>query len=419
MTNLIQIQPRTASAPQVKHSPWHYFSAMPHHAMFALGALQSVLVMLWWLADLGGRYGGWYTPIAWSTSPPWAHLYLMIYALFPFYMFGFLMTTYPRWMAGVPVARPHYLTAAALLGTGMLLSYAGLLAGKPVLITALLIELCGWGVGLYALLRVYADAKRPDTLHALITSGVLMLGWGLFLAYIAGVYFEAHAWIDIARSGGIWWFLFPVFFSVSHRLIPFFSSAVLPDYPLIRPDWTLWVMTFGGLLHGMLEIIHLPAWTWLVDLPMAATALWLSSAWRLKQSFHVRILAMLHVAFVWLGIALLLYSLQSLMLFSGMDSTLNRAPLHALMVGYFGAMLIAMSTRVTLGHSGQPLSADNAAWTIFIVIQAAALVRVCADLPGIHAFAAHLYLCSALLWLMAFSAWLVKFTPVYWRQPTP
>lgn len=413
--NLTQIQEPRHTPPPAAISRWRHFIDMPHHALFALGATQAVLVMLWWLADLGGRYGGWYTPIAWAVPAPWAHLYLMIYGLFPLYMFGFLMTTYPKWMAGAPVAARHYLPAAALLGTGILLGYIGLWAGKTVFLASLLLYLAGWVAGLHALLRVYVGAERPDTLHARITSAVLALGLCLLLIYGVGVYRNDAAWIAVARSGGTWWFLFPVFFAVSHRLIPFFSNVALPGYQIIRPDWTLWLMTAGGLTHGLLEITGAPGWTWLVDLPMALTAAWLTVAWRLRQSFHVRILAMLHIAFAWVSVALTLFALQSLMLLLGLGHGLGRAPLHALMVGYFAAMLVAMATRVTLGHSGQPLTADNRAWAIFLCLQLAATLRVVADFPPIFPYAAHLYLCSALLWLLAFSGWLLKFAPVYWR----
>lgn len=392
-----------------------HFISMPHHAMFALGALQAVLVMLWWLVDLGGRYGGWYAPVQWSIPSPWAHLYLMIYALFPLYMFGFLMTTYPKWMAGAPVSPAHYLSSAALLGSGILLGHVGLIMGKPLLLFALALHLAGWGIGLYALLRVYAGAQRPDTMHALITSAVLALGLGLLLAYLLGIYHDDPQLIAFARSGGVWWFLFPVFFAVSHRLIPFFSSVVLPEYPVVRPDWTLWLMTVGSMLHGALELLQWPEWTWLVDMPMAAAAIWLSVVWRFRQSFKVRILAMLHISFGWLGIALLLFGAQSLALLADAGAPLGRAPLHALMVGYFAAMLVAMATRVTLGHSGRPLTADNMAWSIFLGIQAATLLRVMADLPVINAYAALLYLSSAILWIAVFLGWLAKFTPIYWN----
>lgn len=396
---------------------WRHFVSMPHHAMFTIGALQAVLVMLWWLADLGGRYAGWYAPPGWTIPAPWAHLYLMIFGLFPPYMFGFLMTTYPRWMAGAPVSPRHYLPAAALLTCGVLLGYAGLIVGKPLLLIALTIYLAGWAIGLFALLHVYVGAERPDTLHALITSGVLMIGFCLLLVYMFGIGLNDPFLISIARSGGIWWFLFPVFFAVSHRLIPFFSSAVIPNYLVIRPDWTLWVMTIGGMAHGGLELAALSQWTWLVDLPMAAVAFWLSYQWSIRQTFKVRILAMLHISFVWVGIALALFGIQSLAQLLDAGFLPGRGPLHALMVGYFASMLVAMSTRVTLGHSGQPLIADQRAWAIFLTVQFATLVRVLADLPLTQAYNGHLYLCSALLWLAAFSGWLIKFTPIYSTKP--
>ena len=117
------------------------FTAMPHQPMFMLGAIQAVVVMLWWLADIAGRYGGWYTPFQWSIPAPWAHLYLMIFCLFPPYMFGFLMTTYPKWMAGAEISPKHFLPAAALLACGVLLAYVGLIAGKVWFMAAIIIYL--------------------------------------------------------------------------------------------------------------------------------------------------------------------------------------------------------------------------------------------------------------------------------------
>ena len=40
---------------------------------------------------------------------------------------------------------------------------------------------------------------------------------------------------------------------------------------------------------------------------------------------------------------------------------LGRAPIHALGIGFFGGMLVAMVTRVTMGHSGRALKMDRAA----------------------------------------------------------
>ena len=42
-----------------------FFSA-PHRVMFALGALQSLLAVLFWAVDLGGRYAGLYAAPGWA-----------------------------------------------------------------------------------------------------------------------------------------------------------------------------------------------------------------------------------------------------------------------------------------------------------------------------------------------------------------
>lgn len=413
---LNKLQPQK---PEKRYARLRHFISMPHHALFLLGALQTVLAMLWWLTDLGGRYGGWYSPIAWAIPSPWAHLYLMLFGLFPLYMFGFLMTTYPKWMAGTPVASKHYLATAALLAASIPLAYLGLVFGKTIFLLALALHLAGWAVGLYSLLRVYIGAQRPDTTHTMVTSGALGMGLVLLIAYAIGIHLDNATWIAVARIGGVWWFLFPIFFAVCHRLIPFFSSVVLPDYVLVRPNWALWLISAGGITHGMLELSGMPQWTWLVDFPMAAIAAWLTLAWKIKLSFRARILAMLHIAFAWLTIALILSGIHSLGLLAEFGFSLGRGPLHALLIGYFAAVLIAMSTRVTLGHSGRPLAADNMAWTIFLTIQSVALLRVLTEIPALNAYAPLLYLLSASLWLIAFSSWVIKFSPIYWRSGNP
>src|SRR5665811_2215723 len=87
---------------------WNNFTAAPHRVMFFGGALQTIAVMVWWLIELATRYGLAGHPLVWSIAPGAAHAYLMIYALFPFFMFGFLMTTYPRWMNGKEIPAQRY-----------------------------------------------------------------------------------------------------------------------------------------------------------------------------------------------------------------------------------------------------------------------------------------------------------------------
>jgi uncharacterized protein involved in response to NO len=196
-------------------------------------------------------------------------------------------------------------------------------------------------------------------------------------------------------------------------MIPFFSSRVLANYRVVRPDWALWVMLAGATGHGVMEVAGLPAWLWLADLPFLLTTLYLSWAWGLLKSFRVRLLAVLHIAFAWLSVGLALSAVQSLAAMGGW-MVLGLAPLHAIAVGFFASMVLGMGARVTLGHSGRELVADSATWGLFLGFQMAAVARVLGDLPlGLPM--GHLYLLAALIWLTCFGPWAAKFGPAYWK----
>lgn len=392
---------------------WDTFSAEPHRMFFFGGIVQSILTLTWWLIDLAGRYGTLYVPISWAIVPTDAHAFLMIYGFFPFFIFGFLMTTFPRWMNGEEVEHHAYVTAFILLAAGSLLIYVGLIFSIILLKIALLLFLAGWGMGLYALLRVYLRAKHPDKRHATITSVVMMVGWLLVAGFTSS---EAHL-VAIAKIGGIWLILLPVYFAVSHRMIPFFSANVIPDYKIVRPDWVLALISGFALVHGILELTGLQAWTWLVDLPMATSAIYLTRAWRLRESLAVPILGMLHIGFAWLGIALLLYTIQSLTLLLTGQLILAKAPLHALTIGYFTSILLAMATRVTLGHSGRALKADNQTWCIFLAFQYVVFLRIVAEFPGLgFTLRSYFYICAGVIWIACFGIWSYKFAPIYWKS---
>jgi uncharacterized protein involved in response to NO len=89
---------------------------------------------------------------------------------------------------------------------------------------------------------------------------------------------------------------------------------------------------------------------------------------------------------------------------------LGRAPAHALFVGFFGSLLVAMVTRVTQGHSGRPLELGRVAGFAFVTVQAVAVLRVVAEvMPDATAWQA----AAALGWLLAFAPWVVRSLRIY------
>lgn len=397
---------KIASAPAFFHAP--------HRVMFMAGATQGLLTMLWWAFDLAARHGQLLAVPSWPLPAPWIHALLMVFGFFPFFIFGFVMTAGPRWQAAAPVAEKSYLGAFALMGAGWLAFYAALWL-PALLLPALGLVLAGWCAGLPALWRVARTPSNEQT-HIVAVVGGLTLGAALFTAFL-GYAAGGPAWLaEAAVKGSLWFFLLPVFTALCHRMVPFFSSAVLPNYRVVRPLWVLHGLLACYAAHGVLELAGLPQWTWLADLPAATMALGLSVAWQLPRTLRVRLLAVLHIAFAWLGLGLGLHAAQSLLLFFGAGS-LGLAPLHALTLGFFASAVVGMVTRVTLGHSGRPLSADTPTWLIFWGVQGVAVIRLGAEfiqLPGV----ANLYLLAALGWLVVFATWYAKFAPIY-VKPRP
>ncbi len=403
-------------------------TAAPHRVFFLPGALQGVLAMLYWLAILAGRAG-----LAWSIDEPWlpagaVHAWLLLYGLFPFFVFGFLFTAVPNWLETAPPERRRYLAAALAMVTGVALFYAGLSwPGLAALGVAL--HLAGWAMAvgtLYRLLRASPRAAAParpalgvlapaiDRRHAraaLLTCGLGAAGEAAFLFWLLA---ELPAALVLSEALGVWGFLLPLFLTVCHRMLPWFTGRVVQGYAMFRPGAALWGMLVGCTLHVALEVMGLDRWLWLSDAPLAILLFWLAWRWYTPQALRVRLLAMLHLAFPWAGLACALYAADSLLLWMDAGSGLGHAPLHALGVGFFASMLLAMASRVSLGHSGRKLEADRLTWVLFWFVQLAALLRVLPDLFPSMPHAAGM-LVAALAWLAAFAPWAWRYAPFYWR----
>jgi uncharacterized protein involved in response to NO len=186
---------------------------------------------------------------------------------------------------------------------------------------------------------------------------------------------------------------------------------VLARYSAVRPGWSLMVLAAAVVGHVVLTLLDLRAWLIAVDLPLFLLSVHHLVIWRFWRSVEVGLLAMLYVAFTWFGIAMLLFSIQSAgLLIAGVD-LVGRAPLHALGIGFLAGMVIAMVSRVTLGHSGRRLESDRLTWYTLLGINIAAVLRIAAEFtaaPTLNALAAVAWLASILPW-----AW--RYAPMYLR----
>jgi uncharacterized protein involved in response to NO len=390
------------------------FAAAPHRMMMFGGALQLVLTLLLWGLELLGRYTAFSAP-AWQVPGLWGHGFFMLYTLFTFFIFGFLMTTYPRWMGGGEVPRRDYVRSFSWMIGALPLLYLGLFLHRGLMAAGVAALLVGWLLGLRALWRVYREAPAADKRYETLLNLYLAMAALGMLIYGVGLLSNSPMAYGLAMLVGLWGFLVPLLFTVAHRMLPFFSGSVLESYQRVQPFRLLQLMVAAAFLRLLLSALGAEAWLLLADLPLLLASAWLSLRWGLARSFVVPLLAVLHIAFLWLPIGMALFVVQDLARLLSMSIPLGQAPLHALGIGFVTGMTIAMATRVTLGHSGRELRLDAFTAWLYAGVNLAALLRILAELPGLGMVAGlSTNLLAAGVWLLCLLPWALRYGWMYW-----
>lgn len=391
------------------HFPLPNLAAAPHRLLFFVGAFNVLAMMAWWTLWLAAQRG-WLLALPQPAIPAgWAHALLMPLQVLAPFMFGFLLTVFPRWMNQPALSHWHYLPVGLGIFGGQVLMLVGLW-GHPLLVhLGTIFSLAGWIASMIFLGGlIWRDGGR--CLHALSAFAALTMGlaaWLLFAGWLhaQGKPLLMFAAIKIAVFG----FALPVYLTVCHRMLPFFASVAIKDYQPWRPPSLLLIWWLLAFAHLLLELMHGYAWLWLADLPLALlTAFTLWRWW--PRAPMPGLLRVLLLGFAWLPLSFALFAAQSLVFLIGDQFILGRAPVHALTIGFFGSLLVAMVTRVTQGHSGRPLQMNASAWFAFGLIQIVALVRILAELAqdGLR-----WQVIAGALWLLAFLPWAIRSMAIY------
>ncbi len=380
----------------------------PHRLMFFIGATNLLLAMIWWamwLADARWHVFGLQQP---QTYAGWVHAFVMQYQMLPSFIFGFLLTVFPRWMGLPELSRSRYLPVGAGLFGGQLATIAGAVGYAPGIDIGFWLTLAGWLVGATTLGPMLVR-ERGVTWHARACFAGLALGVAGLLAGGGFLYGGDARWAFASIKLGTFGLLLPVYFTVVHRMFPFFAGNVVPGYVAWRPMWLLGAVLGLSLAHLALELGHAYARLWLADVPLSALLLFALWKWWPRRQAPA-LLSVLFIGLAWLPAAIALYAFQSMAYELTGSFVLGRAPAHALFVGFFGSVLVAMVTRVTQGHSGRKLEMPKAAWFAFLAIQGVALLRLFADvLPDGMAWQA----AAAVGWLVAFAPWVARIGRIY------
>lgn len=364
----------------------------PHRLYFFLGAITVALLFFWW----------WFRIQTGVANTVALHALLMPLGVFPLFILGFTFTAGPRWL-GVEQKPHNFLLHGGTYFCGILLVLiASSLGLNPLRLSGFALMLAAWCAVTLRWARLVALSQSKDKKHA-IALLVAMCG-GISALTTAALWSagSGSAWI-VARQMAFFAFLLPIFLTVCHRMLPFFSSGIITPYQIWRPYPLLagWIAACWGLaLAGSFE---LHAIEFAIASPLSLSFAYTAWRWGLFRSFQNRLLAMLHLSFAWLPIV---FALQAA---SAFGAPIGSAMAHALALGFMGTMLVGFVSRVSFGHSGRPLQVSQLLWIIYLSLHGAALLRVLASItvtPQLITF-------SASAWLLLLLAWISIMLPIY------
>lgn len=371
---------------------------------FLFGALYAVLALALWIAALHGA--GWTPAVA---DPVLWHAHEMLFGFALGAIAGFLLTAVATW-----TGRAHICGA-----------WLGALTATWVIGRLAMVAGSGWPVGLVAA----ADMLFPLLFAGLAAREILggrsrrNYGIAAIAVAFAGVNLGYHlgligVWPTAARvavllAAHLVLLLITV---IAGRIVPSFTANWLrmrgeSALPVVRPmlDRALLALMIAAGLADSLLVAGAPLLL-AASLCLAAAALHAVrlAGWRGPAAKSEPLLVVLHVAYAWLPLGYLLLGLSSLGL-----PVPRSAALHALTMGGVATMILAVATRVALGHTGRVLAAAPLTVAAYVILNAAVLVRIVSPfVPGSYLVLIDV---AAGGWIAAFALFLWVYWPILTR----
>lgn len=383
---------------------------------FLAGAAWAVLALSAWLLILTQAIT---LPIA--VDPLAWHRHEMLFGFVGAVVAGFLLTAIPNWTGRLPIAGGPL---AAFVGLWVAARAAMFFSGeawfwaKVGLATAALLD-----VGFLLVLAAIAGREviAANNRNRPVVGIVLLLAIASALDHAAMAGAIADETIGVRLGVGTITVLISL---IGGRLVPSFTRnwlarqdghGSLPTQPG-RFD----LVSIGVTVAAVIAWVVFPG-AWAVGaLLLLAGALQLArlARWQGYRTIADPLVAMLHLAYLWIPIGLALLG-ASVLGASGVGFDVGglgvsqSGAIHALTVGAMGSMILAVMTRATLGHTGRELKADRSTKALYGAITLAAIARVAASFAGEHYSA--MVNASGLLWIAAFGLFLWNYGPMLIR----
>jgi uncharacterized protein involved in response to NO len=334
------------------------------------------------------------------------HAHEMVYGFIGAAIAGFLLTAVPSWTS-----------ARGFAGMPLILLAALWLIGRLAFAAAAVLPLAIVAASELAFIPALACLLAPPLLRARNRNSPLLLVLAaIWLTDVVFLYALMRDDVLLARTTlrvaiDIVLLLVTV---IGGRIVPAFTASALRARGLV-PDLRANRWLDGIVIAAMIAVVFvdiLAPWQELAGAVAAAAAIAHAArlfGWRSWRTLDEPLVWSLHLAYAWLPAGLAMKALY----FAG-NVTWAAHWLHALTIGVAAAMILAVMTRASLGHTGRPLHASRVIGCAYLVLSLAAVMRVFAPAAAPRAYQWSVMAAGA-LWICAFAMFTVEYAPILLR----
>jgi len=365
---------------------------------FLVAALWAAFNVLLWIPQYFGRLT---LPTRFGALD-W-HIHEMLYGYVAAAIAGFLLTAIPNWTTRLPV---NGWPLAGLLSLWLVGRVAILLSEAIGGLTAALVDASFLVALAIVAAREIIAGKNWRNLRVFIILVVLILG---------NIVFHAEVLLKGSADYGIRVAVAAVLLLISvigGRIVPSFTNNWLAHnnpgrLPLPFSRFDLATIGAGALA--------LAAWITAPARPVTGALLLIAGCmhatrlmrWAGDRTLAEPLVLVLHMGYSFIPIGFLLLGSSAWSTFVP-----TGAGMHAWTTGAIGLMTLAVMTRASLGHTGQPLRAGPATQIIYAAILAAAVTRIAAAFSGSIALMEF----AGLAWISAFGGFALVYGPLLIAQ---
>ncbi|MFV7789870.1 NnrS family protein [Aliarcobacter lanthieri] len=350
------------------------FSSQPHQPFFTSGIVFFILFITLFAFSYSNI-------LNLDSSLLTYHAYSLIFVVFIQFFLGFLFVVFPKFLMQSEIAATEYMNQFFIYLFASLGIFLSLIFYSKITFIFQIILLIGQIMSFRTLYSIHKKSimkDKNDTKWVLISFLAGLISHFLFI--VSNLDFPNSFIVSkLSINAGFYLFLFMIVFTISQRMIPFFTRVMVPNYIINKSNKLLDILFLLLILKVILLSFDNSKLNLISDIPIFIFLVRELFIWKLPTLKVPAIVWILHLGLYWILIAFFISIIEGIFAFVNPNFFFEKIVIHTIAIGYFVTVLVGFGTRVVLGHSGRKIETKLFAISIFIAVQILTFIRIFAS----------------------------------------